>query len=154
MAPNLALLSIPAFYALVLRPSGVALMLILRADRRGVNNVNPRGVATPEAYRKLLGPPAFAKWERCKAANINGYECFSLFAASMLGGLYAGISPRAMNWLGLWGVLLRAVYNELYMRTEGKRASFWRTGVYWAQMVSCLGLLCAAAWTHGAKEES
>ena len=154
MAPTLALLSIPAFYALVLRPSGVAIMLLVRADRRVHNNVNPRGADTPAAYRKALGPAAFARWERCKAANINGYECFGLFAASILAGLHAGVSSRALNWLGLLGVLVRAVYNELYMRIDTRKASFWRTGAYYVQILSCMGLLVAAALKVSAQEES
>ena len=146
MAPNTALLTIPAYYLLVMWPSKVALDVILKQHSpKNHNNVNPRGVDTIAAYKKLLGPQDFAKWERCKAANAQGYEVFPLVAVSILAGLHAGLPERVMNGTGLGLVLLRWMYNMLYIRTETRKNSYWRTANFFTQMATCLSVLVAAA---------
>ena len=146
MTPNLALLSLPVFYGVILYPSRVALTMILRADRRTFNNASPRSRHTLDAYEKLLGPQGFAKWERCKAANTQGYEMFGLVAAAVLSGLHAGLPERRMAIVAWTLVLLRIIFNELYMRIETRKMSYWRSANYFTSLFICLWTFIAAAW--------
>ena len=146
MALNIALLTLPIFYALLLAPHLAAAGLVIRADAHAFENVNPRSGATTAAYKKLLGPRDFARWERCKAANLNGYESFPLFAAAVLAGLHAGLPARVMDGFGLGVVALRGVYNVLYIRTETSRNSHWRSACWASQAGACLVVLGAAAF--------
>ena len=129
MVISCAITTIRVFHTLILGPSAVADLVVLRVDAKALENINSRGAATPAAYKKLLSPKDYAKFERCKAANVNGYEMFSLLVATIFGGMYAKLLDRAMNRIGLWLVLLRGMYNELYMRTETKRGSYWQSAV-------------------------
>ena len=149
MAPSLAILSLPVYYALLLYPSAVALRLVLRADRKIYDNANPRSPDTVAAYRKALAPRDFRTWERAKAANLQGYEVFPLVAATILIGLHVGVPTPRLDAAGGLLVLLRAAYNELYIRAERRRATYFRSATYFAQLGVCFALLTSAAFRYG-----
>ena len=143
MAINVSLLAIPIYYLLVLWPSFTAGSMIVSTDAKSFDNANPRSIATPVAYKKLLGPKDFAKWERCKAAHFNGFETFSLFVATVFAGLYAQLPARALDLSSLGVLGLRILYNILYIQTERRRNSYYRSAVWFLQLGTCLGML---AW--------
>ena len=120
------------------------------ADQHAFANDNPRGTTVAARYEKALGPAAFQRYQKARAAHANGYENFPLFAATVLAGLHAGLPERAMSWVALFVLLLRAVYNELYMRVETRRGSYLRTLSYFVQTGTCLTVLVVAAVQNGA----
>ena len=148
MAPALAIATLPIYYCLVLYPTFVAAIMVVGKDAKAYNNVSPRAGGNAAAYRKLLGPPAYEKYERCKAANAQGYEVFQLVAAALVVGVQAGLDDAFLNNVGIALVAMRLVYTEVYMRAETREVSYIRSVAYNAQVGTCFWVLGAAAWKY------
>ncbi|GAM88572.1 hypothetical protein ANO11243_066060 [Dothideomycetidae sp. 11243] len=158
MAPNLAIVSLPAYFFLTLAPHVYALSIasgptgLVKYDNRC-----PRAAGYLENLRKQLTPSQFTRWERAEAAHRNGIENFPLFASAVFAclladgaaakvglGLTAGISEETRKFIYGW-FASRLVYTLIYIGTEDNRKTFLRTIVYFTGVTFCFQQFWRAA---------
>lgn len=141
MAPNLALISIPAYYVLAMVPHAYALRVATQGEFGKHENQNPRGASTIEGLRQKLSPEDFAKYERSEAAHKNNVENLPLYVAAVFAGLLAeqatkgtvgktyvsssiptGLTRFIYSWFAI-----RILHNVAYITTTTKQWSHLRS---------------------------
>lgn len=155
MQQNLTLLSIPLMYLTILVPYAYAMRILKRATpspstsekphRPIYDNTNPHGTAQHHHLRTTLSPPTLAAYERAEAAHRNGIECLPLFAAGILAGNFAGLSRASLGWTAGVYLVLRVLYNGLYIHTTTERGSLVRSAVWAVGQALCVSLFVRAA---------
>ena len=76
----------------------------------------------------------------------NSAENHSVFVASVLLAIAAGVNPVLVNWLAAAHVVIRMVYWAVYYRGMGKPGGGARTIVYVLGLLANLALAIAALW--------
>jgi uncharacterized MAPEG superfamily protein len=146
---NFSILAIPIHYLLALLPHAYAIRLVRRALSGRWDNANAQGSAWRQALSAKLPAATLARFERAESAHRNGLENLPLFAAAVLAANGAGVQRATVDAHAAAWLVLRAVYNLLYVNIEGNRASFARTGVW----VAGLGICASLFWKAAAVEE-
>ncbi|GAM88573.1 hypothetical protein ANO11243_066070 [Dothideomycetidae sp. 11243] len=164
MAPNLAILSIPAYFVLTLAPHMYAASIAMKD--KGPSNYdhrNPRAANYLENMRKQLAPADFARWERAEAAHHNGNENYALYAATVLASVLADTTATKTGVLGLLAggmsaetrtfvlsyFASRILYTFVYIATSDNRKTFIRTIVYFTGVGLCFQQFVRAATILG-----
>lgn len=149
MAPNLAIISIPAYYILSVVPHSMALSIATQGDLAKLDNRNPRSSTHIESLRQKLSPEEFARFERCEAAHKNNFESFPLYATAVFAGLLAdgvgkgGIltgktaSEATMKYVYSF-LAVRLAYNVAYVSTSRNKYS-WIRSALWAAGLALSG---------------
>ncbi|EIN08264.1 hypothetical protein PUNSTDRAFT_143904 [Punctularia strigosozonata HHB-11173 SS5] len=139
---GLSLYSIPAAYFAALYPHILKNILIQKTI--GLNNVHPRS-----QLKRLeeKNPTVFARADRMYSAHVNGNEIFPLWAAAVLAGNYAGLSPETLNTFALAFIGSRVLYNTIYISDSLNRIAGGRLRslVWMISVVTPLTLLFKAA---------
>ncbi|KAF2152313.1 hypothetical protein K461DRAFT_144825 [Myriangium duriaei CBS 260.36] len=160
MAPNLAILSIPAYWLLSLAPHSYALTIASGGSISKFDNRNPRSSTYIDALRKRLSPSDFARYERAEAAHRNGFENLPLYAAAVFAGLLAdGVGKGGLVTGNATGESLRkfiysffavrATYNLVYIATADNKKTWIRSALYFLGVGLCIGEFVRAAKVLG-----
>ncbi|KAF2219140.1 hypothetical protein BDZ85DRAFT_269179 [Elsinoe ampelina] len=141
MAPNLAVISIPAYYLLSVVPHSFALNIACGGDISKFDNRNPRSSTYIAGLKEKLSPEQFAKFERCESAHKNNLESFPLFASAVFvglladgvgkGGILTGKSVSAETLRFVYSFLaVRLAYNVAYVTTRRNKYTLLRSGLW------------------------
>ncbi|SCZ98303.1 BZ3500_MvSof-1268-A1-R1_Chr3-2g06282 [Microbotryum saponariae] len=112
-------------------------------DLKFFDNRSPRAyLAKVTALEKQT--PDQQKYIRAEAANANGVEAIPLFGLAIIAGNMARLPAETMNrfvftWLGL-----RALYNVLYIGTNGHKLSFLRSLTFLGGILSTFNIFIKA----------
>lgn len=141
---NYSFYAIPVSFILVFAPQIYAVSIVRNTKAIKIDNANPRGETYAQSLKKNLSKEDFGKFERARAAHVNGYENFPLFAAAVICGNMAKLDPGTLNTMTGLFLVLRTVYNVAYVRTTTQQWSILRTGVWASSVLCCLFLLSKA----------
>lgn len=83
--------------------------------------------------------------DRCVAAHQNGNEAFSLFSIAVLAAAYRGVNHTTLSQFSLIFLLLRLIYNALYISQPSKAISGMRSLVWAAGVGICVYFFVLAA---------
>ncbi|TFK48899.1 hypothetical protein OE88DRAFT_434138 [Heliocybe sulcata] len=144
LSSPLSLYSIPVvwFIAFVNAPLRTAYIGKIAGRFNKPCSVDPRGNA-----QRLLAkhPEAGARAARMEAANANGNEVMPLWVAAVLAGNYAGLDEKTLNVASVAFIVLRAVYNYIYVNQNTQAHGNLRTLTWFAGIGVPLTLLIKAA---------
>lgn len=82
---------------------------------------------------------------RAEAAQANNFENLGLFAAAVVAGTAAGLSPSTVNGCSLGYLAARFAYNHIYIFND-LVPPVLRTGAYFAGMGCVFALFVQAGW--------
>lgn len=145
MTPNFSIYSIPAYYVLTLAPHVYSTAIVSRVSHKIYDNRNPRGTLQSQSIQKSVPQPTFLMYERARACHNNGMENMSLFIGAIILGNMANLDNETLNWGAGTFLVLRALYTVAYVKIESKKASFLRTLVWVAGVITCLWMTVKAA---------
>lgn len=145
---TLALLSLPAYYALSIAPHMYGATLATNGDITKHDNSNPHGSSASKRTTSALSPALLAKYERSEACHRNCMENMPIFYASLLVGLLAeqksgrdlGLGTFAVGWM-----VSRVIYVGNYIVTESKEWSLLRSLMYFVGTGWCFKMCWKAA---------
>jgi uncharacterized MAPEG superfamily protein len=124
--PDVALLSIPAYWATAFGAHMYALRMVLTSPNpKAYNNVNAR--QNDASIERALGPEKYRRYQRAKSAQANAHESLPLFIAAVLVSKYAGVSA---DTFAMGSLALRLLYMVLYVNTTDPKKSNIRTVVW------------------------
>ncbi|KAI0870555.1 hypothetical protein GGS24DRAFT_504639 [Hypoxylon argillaceum] len=105
---------------------------------------NPRTFAA-RLEKSDLDKETVARILRAESASANGFEGLPLFAAAVVAGNSAGLSPVALNSLTFAYILSRVAYNWVYIfLSENRNLAPIRTPVWFVGAISTLTLFVKA----------
>ncbi|KAK0549160.1 hypothetical protein OC846_004179 [Tilletia horrida] len=121
---------------------------IYLAERNKVNggwtNVQPR-IYVGQLANKASAGGKLTKLEstilRGQSAQANGFENVPLFGLTMLIGTYAKLPSHTLNRTTALYLVGRIIYNWLYLTTETKKNSYWRTLVFNTSMFALIRII-------------
>ncbi|TFK73399.1 hypothetical protein BDN72DRAFT_834806 [Pluteus cervinus] len=138
----LSLYSIPVAWFVALYPTSLKRFLIQKTA--GFDNLDPRKPVRSLAD-KAVDPAIIAKASRMDAAHMNGNEGFPLWVAGVLAANIAGVDQRALNVASLLYIILRNLYNFIYINQSKPYHGTARTLVWVTSVAVPMYLLFAAA---------
>jgi len=142
MAPNLALISIPAYYVLCLAPHVYGVTLATSGDMSKHNNANPRSTSYADKLKQTLGNEKYETFERAEAAQKNGFENMPLYVAAVFAGLLvetatlkgnvekAGSGSTGLDRFVYGWFAARVLYSISYISFSSQPLCFLRTLFY------------------------
>ncbi|KAI1179877.1 hypothetical protein F4777DRAFT_532315 [Nemania sp. FL0916] len=105
---------------------------------------NPRTYAA-RLEKSDLDKETVGRILRAESASSNGFEGLPLFAAAVVAGNNAGLSPLVLNGLSAGYVLSRVLYNYVYIFLGGNRAQAGLRTPVWFVGIGCLMTLFVKA---------
>jgi len=163
MAPNLAIIAIPAYFILSLAPHTYGLSILTGGNASNLENQNPRSEDFHSRAREAIGEAAYQRFERAESAHKNSLENMPLFYAAVVAGLLAeqatkgtigktyvssGVSTGMRTFLAGW-FAVRSAYTLAYIGIESKQMSYVRSGLYFAGVALCFQQFYNAAYILG-----
>ncbi|SCV72904.1 BQ2448_7 [Microbotryum intermedium] len=137
---NVSLYAIPLAYILALLPHVyMEIAMILSVGKW--SNASPRG--NLDAASAKLPADKLAKFKR--AAHTNGLENLSLFVGAILAANWASVPTEKLNQIAVLYVVLRLIYNPVYIFGTTKIVSLIRSTIWFGAQGSSLYLLKLAA---------
>ncbi|WFD07335.1 translation machinery-associated protein 16 [Malassezia vespertilionis] len=118
----------------------------------GWPNESPRVFVMQLAARPALGDKKSQHTElekkilRGQSAQANGFENASIFGVALLCGIVAKLPGREMNMYAVSYLLIRAVYNWLYVMTSERKYSYIRTIVFQFMIAIYVSLFARSAF--------
>ncbi|KAF4549141.1 Hypothetical protein D9617_23g005560 [Elsinoe fawcettii] len=160
MAPNLAVISIPAYYILSILPHAFSISVATNGDMSKFDNRNPRSSTYVASLKEKLPAEQFAKYERCEAAHKNNLESFPLFASAVFiglladgvgkGGILTGQTAGKETLRFIYSFLaVRLAYNVAYVTTARNRYTWIRSSLWVAGLALVGGQFYRAAGILG-----
>lgn len=165
MAPNLALIAIPAYYILSVAPHTYAITIASQGQPGKLDNRNPRSTTHIAKLRETLGEEAFNRFERAESAHKNSMENMPLFIAAVFAGLLAdqatkgtvgralltsgGVSDKMKRFLTSW-FAIRGLYTAAYITTSDNKYSVIRSLLWVASLGVAFEQIYSAAKVLGA----
>jgi uncharacterized MAPEG superfamily protein len=107
-------------------------VVIAKRSGQRYDNRDPRGWLARQDEPRV---------QRANAAQLNAFEAFAPFAASVLMAQLAGVDPHRVTWLALAFVAFRILHGILYI--AGRH--YWRSLAWFAGFACMLALLVQAA---------
>lgn len=164
MSPNLALVSIPAYFILCGIPHAYALYVANNGDLSHADNRNPRSTTFISGLQSSLPPAQYARYERAEAAHKNGMENMPLYIGAVFAGLIveqaavakvfglqsagaaavSGLSRFVFAWFAV-----RTLYTIVYINTENNKWSYLRTAIFLVGQGLCFEQFWRAAVVLG-----
>ncbi|KAI1330667.1 hypothetical protein F5Y16DRAFT_362358 [Xylariaceae sp. FL0255] len=92
-----------------------------------------------------LDKETVAKILRCESASANGFENLPLYAAALVAGNSAGLSPTTMNVASVAYIVSRVVYNYVYITLGGNRKLAGLRTPVWFAGIGCIMTLFVKA---------
>jgi len=124
----LSILAIPAMWVTSYYPAFLKGIVIRKAG--GFSNVQPRSNVALFSEREDASPELAAKLARMEGAHLNGLENLPFFGLAVLAGNYAGVNNYTLNMVSGLYILLRILYNYVYISHTTERGSALRTVVW------------------------
>lgn len=147
---NISLYTIPAAFAIALMPRLWAASTFKASTGRDFNGVNPRLFAGECNALQNLDSKTKGRILRAESAQQNSYENLGLFAAGIVAGNAAGLTPATLNGLGLGYVGIRFVYNHIYIFQDLMPVPV-RTAAFFAGVGCWMALFKQAGWKWNEK---
>lgn len=147
---NISLYMIPAAWAIALMPRFYAAITYKAATGKPFNAVNPRLFVGECNATQSLDSKTKGRILRAESAQQNSYENLGLFAAAIVAGNSAGLTPATLNGLGLAYVGIRFLYNHIYIFQDLLPPPV-RTLAFFASAGCCMALFVQSAWKFNAK---
>ena len=144
---NISLQVIPLAWLISLAPRMWGRHLYHRATNKDMDVVNPRNFKEDAASESTIDSRTQGRILRAEAAMNNGYENIGMFAAAVVAGNAAGLSPKLLNGLSLGYVTSRVAYNVIYIYNE----TFWQAAARSVTFFSGLGMCFALFIKAGEK---
>ena len=91
---------------------------------------NPRNYYDAVANESALSPQLRGRILRAEGAMQNHLDNIGLFAAAVVAGNVAKLSPRVLNGLSLGYFFCRVVYMYVYIRNETRAHAFVRAATF------------------------
>ncbi|KDE07559.1 hypothetical protein, variant 1 [Microbotryum lychnidis-dioicae p1A1 Lamole] len=107
------------------------------------SNASPRG--NVDAASARLPAHKLAQFKRASAAHTNGLENLSLFVGAILSANWDSVSTEKLNQIAVLYVVLRLIYNPVYIFGNSKIVSLLRSTIWFGAQGSSLYLLKLAA---------
>ncbi|KAF7192246.1 hypothetical protein HII31_06278 [Pseudocercospora fuligena] len=127
---NIALYTIPAFWAISIYPRLFAAKLFETETREKFDAKAPRDFQGLVAANLTLDESKRGRIRRAEAACANGFENFGPFAAAVTAGSLAGLDALTLNGLTLGYLATRVFYNWCYIAGETAGMAKARTAAY------------------------
>jgi len=143
MNSPLSLYSIPVVWFTSFYPTTLKFFAIDKAI--GYNNVQPRSNLSKLANNKNISSDLAARIQRMEGAHLNGNEAFPLWVAAALAGNYAGLDNRWLNTMSVSYIVIRVLYNQVYINHEKPGSSWIRTLIFFVGLSFPLRILLKAA---------
>ncbi|WWD17031.1 hypothetical protein CI109_101468 [Kwoniella shandongensis] len=146
LANNLSFYSIPVAWVLALAPHAYAMSLYNAEKANGTPDWDicmPRKNISHVKESKM-SPAAQDMYLRAESAQENGFANIPLYAAAILAGNFARLSPSTLNTAAGIYLLSRVAYNLVYINNT---SVFWgnvRTGVFLTGIFTCFTLFVKA----------
>jgi len=86
-----------------------------------------------------------ARIQRMEGAHLNGNEAFPLWVAAILAGNYAGLENHWLNTMSASYIVVRILYNQVYINHEKPSTSWIRTLIFSVGLSIPLRILVKAA---------
>jgi uncharacterized MAPEG superfamily protein len=112
---NLSIYTIPAAFVVALLPRFFSSNAYKAATGKQMNTLNPRRFVQDIENDQALDSKTKGRILRAESAQANGFETLGLFAAAVVAGNAAGLSPTRLNGLSIGYVISRVVYNHVYI---------------------------------------
>ncbi|EME76842.1 uncharacterized protein MYCFIDRAFT_168884 [Pseudocercospora fijiensis CIRAD86] len=142
---NIALYTIPAFWAISIYPRIFALKLFEAETSEKFDTRVPRDFQGKVAANTKLDESKRGRIRRAEAACANGFENFGLFAAAVTAGSFAGLDPLTLNGLTLGYLVSRIFYNRYYIAAETAGIAKVRTAAYMGGLALLFTIFIKAA---------
>ncbi|KAK5117982.1 hypothetical protein LTR62_004026 [Meristemomyces frigidus] len=145
---NLSLYLIPVAWTLSLLPRAFAAGTYTSAGKNQYNALHPRSFPNDVQNNQALDKKTRDRILRAEAAQANGFENLPLFAAAIVAGNAAGLTPFTLNGLGLGYCLARFVYNHIYIFQDvlPHPGNAFRTASWFAGVCCCFALFVLSGW--------
>lgn len=147
---NISLYTIPAAWLIALMPRFYAASTYKASTGKSFNAVNPRLFVGECSSTQSLDSTTKGRILRAESAQQNSYENLGLFAAAIVAGNAAGLTPSTLNGLGLAYVGVRFVYNHIYIFQDLVPTQV-RTLAFFASVGCYMALFVQAGWKWNEK---
>ena len=105
-----------------------------RAAGKDMDIRHPREFSKTAANESSLDAKTQRRIVRAEAAMANGFENIGLFAAAVVAGNAAKLSPKLLNGLSLGYIVSRLVYTWIYISNETKVLATGRALAFFSGM--------------------
>jgi uncharacterized MAPEG superfamily protein len=130
---NVSVYTVPAAFVVALLPKLFSNNAYRRATGKKMNSQNPRRFVQDVEEDQALDSKTKGRILRAEAAQSNGFETLGVFAAAVVAGNAAGLSPGRLNGLSIGYVFTRFVYNHIYIFQDVvpsiARSASWMTSI-------------------------
>jgi uncharacterized MAPEG superfamily protein len=129
---NISLHTIPPTWCLALIPRMWGRIKYAKAVGHDMDIRNPRDHYNAVASEEALSPELRGRILRAEGAMQNHLDNMGLFAAAVVAGNVAKLSPGMLNGLSLGYLLCRVVYMYVYIRNETRAQAFVRAVTFFS----------------------
>ncbi|KAI9639232.1 uncharacterized protein MKK02DRAFT_29335 [Dioszegia hungarica] len=146
-AHNYSLFAIPAGWVLAMVPHFYAIGLYNKERAPGTaewDNMLPYANRSEGLKNAKISPYMAQRFLRAEAANDNSHTILPYFAAAVLAGNYARLTPRFLNNTVLFFFAARGAYIYFYINGTTPLMSKLRSVSYVASIVACMTLFSQA----------
>ncbi|KAE8443469.1 hypothetical protein EG329_001866 [Mollisiaceae sp. DMI_Dod_QoI] len=138
---NFSFFAIPVYWALTMVPHVYAVSIMTKANNGRWNNSSPRSSNWDASLRKSTPSDIYSRYERGKAAHVNGMENFSLFVGAIMAGNIAKLDASTLNGFVVAYLFSRILYTGIYIYVSSHRFSFIRSVCWITGVFMCLGVI-------------
>lgn len=129
---NISLHTVPLTWCLALIPRMWGRMKYYHVVGHDMDIRNPRDYPNAVANEKALDAQLKGRILRAEGAMQNHLENVGLFAAAVVAGNLAKLSPKVLNGLSLGYFVCRVVYMYVYIRNETKGQAIMRAVTFFS----------------------
>lgn len=137
---NISLHTIPLTWCLALIPRMWARMKYTQAVGHDMDIRNPRDHYAAVSASTKVSPELKGRILRAEGAMQNHLDNIGLFAAAVVAGNLAKLSPQVLNGLSLGYFGCRVVYMYVYVRDETRVQAFVRAATFFSGLGCCFAL--------------
>lgn len=117
MDTNISLYTVPAAWLLAMIPRVYSLATYKAHSKAGkeLEHRNPRSMPSQINADPTLTPQIRDRIIRAESAQLNGFENLGFFAAAVVAGNIARVSPTLLNGLSVGYLASRTLYNYIFI---------------------------------------
>ncbi|KAK6909838.1 hypothetical protein L486_00512 [Kwoniella mangroviensis CBS 10435] len=143
---NYSLYAVPVAWAVAVAPHFYAIALYNSEKAAGSpkwDNTEPKkNIANIKDAK--LSPASQGKYLRAEAAQQNGLQNLPLFAAAILAGNFARLSPSILNTTAAVYLLSRVVYSFIYINNTSELSANLRSATFLTGVATWMSLFVRA----------
>ncbi|WRT66615.1 uncharacterized protein IL334_003574 [Kwoniella shivajii] len=143
---NYSLYAVPAAWIIAFAPHFYAVTVFNSERAPGTPEWDNREPHSNLAKLKeaKLSPNAHGIYTRAEAAQQNGFQNLPLFAAAVLAGNFARLSPSTLNTTAALYLVSRIIYNVVYITNTTKSTANVRSVVFVSGVITLMSLFVKA----------